>query len=53
MRVGDIVIHTTYGRGKVVEVIDKLIVVQFDGIEGKKTLLGNHISIKKGDNNNG
>ena len=52
-KVGDIVIHTTYGRGKVVEVIDKLIVVQFDGIEGKKTLLGNHISIKKGDNNNG
>lgn len=51
--VGDIVIHTSYGRGVVLEVIDKLIIVQFDGVAGKKTLLGNHIAIKKGDKTNG
>ncbi|MDD6301907.1 MAG: 3'-5' exonuclease [Bacillales bacterium] len=47
-RVNDRVEHAKYGKGTVVEIIDKLIVIQFDDTSlGKKTFLGNHISIKK------
>ena len=47
-KVGDRIEHVTFGKGKVVQLIDKLIVVQFDNVQfGKKTFLGSHISIKR------
>lgn len=47
-KVGDRIEHATFGKGKVVQLIDKLIVVQFDNVQfGKKTFLGSHISIKR------
>ena len=48
MEVGDRIEHVTFGKGKVVQLIDKLIVVEFDNVQfGKKTFLGSHISIKR------
>ena len=47
-QIGDRIEHLTFGKGKVVQIIDKLIVVQFDNVQfGKKTFLGSHVSIKK------
>lgn len=46
--VGDIVIHKTLGKGKVLEVIDTIIKVDFEKF-GIKTILGNHPSVKKGE----
>ena len=47
-KVGDYIEHITFGKGKVVQIIDKLIVVQFDNVQfGRKTFLGSHVSIKK------
>ncbi len=41
-KVGDLVIHEKFGRGKVVEIInEKIIRINFDS-EGVKTLLGSH-----------
>ena len=46
--IGDRVEHEKFGKGTVVEIISKLIIVKFDDDSfGKKTILGSHISIKK------
>ena len=48
-KVGDTVIHKTLGRGKVITILDdNIIQVEFDE-HGKKTILGNHPSVSKGD----
>ena len=47
-KVGDRIEHATFGKGTVTQIIDKLIVVQFDNTTfGKKTFLGSHASIRK------
>ncbi len=47
--VGDILIHKSLGRGKVIKVDgDNIIQVEFDN-HGIKTILGNHPSVKKGE----
>ena len=47
-KIGDRIEHVTFGKGTVTQIIDKLIVIQFDNTTfGKKTFLGSHISIKR------
>lgn len=47
-KIGDRIEHVSFGKGTVTQIIDKLIVVQFDNVTfGKKTFLGSHISIKR------
>ena len=48
-KVGDIVIHKTFGRGSVIKVEgDGVIKVQFDE-HGTKTLMGNHPALSRGE----
>ena len=48
-QIGDVCIHQKFGKGKVVALEgDGIIVVDFES-EGKKTLLGNHKMISKGE----
>ena len=47
-KVGDRVEHLTFGKGTVTQIIDKLIVINFDNTAfGKKTFLGSHNSIRR------
>ena len=48
-KVGDTVVHKKFGKGKVVSLQgDDIIVVEFE-TEGRKTLMGNHPSLSRGD----
>ena len=48
-KVGDVVIHKTFGRGSVIKVEgDGVIKVQFDE-HGTKTLMGNHPALSRGE----
>jgi|GEM_PF-475106 len=45
--IGDVLTHTTFGEGKIVEIDKRILIVEFNKPHGTKKILANHSSIKK------